>query len=240
MNYYSFAEVSQALKNLELRRACIIFTQYVIFPNGAILNTFLIIFLVVFSGYLFTKIPMTINLKGANLYLVGMMGAGKSTTGRCLAHALGYRFLDTDTLIEDLSKKSITDIFRDQGEAYFREIERSVLAEVSSYHHLVVATGGGIVLDPMNWSYLRQGVVVWLNVPLPILCHRLAQDRSRPLLQGKPLLEHLQTIAAERERFYAQADLELLIQPEETAPDICDRLLRTLMGIMEDQEALAE
>ncbi|MDG2991330.1 shikimate kinase [Candidatus Synechococcus calcipolaris G9] len=183
---------------------------------------------------------MTINLKGANLYLVGMMGAGKSTTGRCLAHTLGYRFLDTDTLIEELTKKSITDIFREQGEAYFRELERNVLAEASSYHHLVVATGGGIVLDSMNWSYLRQGVVVWLNVPPPILSKRLAQDHSRPLLRDKPLLEHLEMMAAERERFYAQADLELLIQSEEAAQDICDRLLNTLAAIVKDQEALAE
>lgn len=183
---------------------------------------------------------MTINLKGSNLYLIGMMGAGKSTTGQHLARALGYRFVDTDALIEKLTNQSISDIFQEQGEDYFREIERNVLAEVSSYHHLVVATGGGIVLDSMNWSYLRQGIVVWLNVSPSILGKRLGKDTSRPLLQGKPLMAHLEKIAAERQRFYAQADLELYIQPDETAPDICDRLLQTLAGIIKDQQPLAE
>ncbi|NER06556.1 MAG: shikimate kinase, partial [Okeania sp. SIO3C4] len=108
-------------------------------------------------------------LQGVNLYLVGMMGAGKTTVGELLAKDLGYRFLDMDSLISQVAGKSINEIFADRGEAGFRQLETNVLAEVSSYKNLTIATGGGIVINPFNWSYLQHGIVVWLDVPIEVL-----------------------------------------------------------------------
>lgn len=96
-------------------------------------------------------------LRGVNLFLVGMMGAGKSTVGKLLAPQLQYRFVDMDNLIEACAQRSIADIFRTEGEAYFRELESQVLQEVCAHSRLVVATGGGssdgrpqLVLSP-SW-----------------------------------------------------------------------------------------
>jgi shikimate kinase len=119
-------------------------------------------------------------LQGINIYLIGMMGAGKSSTGTQLAERLGYRFFDTDVVLEAAIGQTIPSIFEHQGEAAFRELETQVLAELSAYKQLVIATGGGIVTQPMNWSYLHHGVVVWLDVPIALLEQRLTGDRGRP------------------------------------------------------------
>ncbi|MFN9941556.1 MAG: shikimate kinase, partial [bacterium] len=99
-------------------------------------------------------------LQGLNLFLVGMMGSGKSSVGRPLASALGYRFVDADQLLEQAAGRSIAAIFASEGEDGFRQLETQVLDAISPWQRTVVATGGGVVLRPMNWGYLRQGVVI--------------------------------------------------------------------------------
>ncbi|MFN3680221.1 shikimate kinase [Thermosynechococcus sp.] len=175
-------------------------------------------------------------LGGVNIYLVGMMGAGKTTTGRLLAQRLGYAFVDTDAVIAEFCQRPIREIFAQEGESTFRELEQQVLAQVSSYHHLVVATGGGIVLNPMNWSYLRHGIVVWLSVPLAVLCQRLRHDQERPLLQEQTLEERLGELLETRQHLYAQADLELNITAKDTPETVCDRLWETLPHILKPIE----
>ena len=93
-------------------------------------------------------------LQGLNLYLVGMMGAGKSSVGRPLAEALGYRFVDADAVVEQAAGQSIAEIFAHGGEAGFRALETAVLDRIASWHSLVVATGGGVVGRPENWGRL--------------------------------------------------------------------------------------
>lgn len=151
------------------------------------------------------------NLKGVTLFLVGMMGAGKSTTGKALADQLGYKFFDTDVLIEQLAQKPINDIFSESGEETFRELETQVLSELSSYRKLVVATGGGIVLRKMNWSYLRHGLVVWLDLSAQDLWERLKDDNSRPLLKTDNPLQTLEQKLEERHELYNQADVHVSI-----------------------------
>ena len=85
------------------------------------------------------------HLQGVNLYLIGMMGSGKSTVGRPLAEALGYRFLDADTSLEQVAGKPIPELFASEGEAGFRTLEAAVLNQIAAWHSLVVATGGGVV-----------------------------------------------------------------------------------------------
>jgi shikimate kinase len=186
-------------------------------------------------------------LKKTNLYLVGMMGAGKTTIGHKLAHRLGYRFLDTDALIEQAAQKPITEIFATEGEAAFRTLESDVLSQVCSYTSLVVATGGGIVTAPMNWSYLRHGVVIWLDVPLNVLVSRLSEDASRPLLQNldrqnldrqnldrqnldrqnTALSAKLESLLNERRHLYEQSDICIGYEGRSIGKT-CDRIIAAL------------
>ncbi len=153
-------------------------------------------------------------LKRRSLFLIGMMGAGKTTVGKLLAQHLNYRFFDTDTLIEQVAGQSVSGMFADQGEPAFRQLESQVLAELSTYLETVVATGGGIVLKPENWGYLRHGIVIWLDFPLDQLYQRLTNDTTRPLLQTADLAAKLETLLTQRRPVYEQADLRLSLTTE--------------------------
>jgi shikimate kinase len=149
-------------------------------------------------------------LEGLNLYLVGMMGTGKSAVGRPLAEALGYRFIDADTVLEQAAGRTIPDIFASDGETGFRALETAVLGQISSWHSLVVATGGGVVSRPENWGHMHQGVLVWLDAPAELLLQRLSADPTpRPLMQATDPAARLETLLAERRPLYAQADLTI-------------------------------
>lgn len=171
-------------------------------------------------------------LKGVNLYLIGMMGSGKTTVGRLLANELGYRFFDTDEVIEQAAGRSINDIFAQDGETAFRELETQVLAQLAPYTRMAIATGGGIVLQRMNWSYLRHGIVVWLDVPVEQLYERLKADQTRPLLQTPDPLKTLQTILNQRQNLYAQADAHIVVQPNETPEAIASRTLDEIRQVL--------
>lgn len=171
-------------------------------------------------------------LQGVNLYLIGMMGAGKSTLGQVLATQLGYRFFDSDRLIEQLAGQSVSEIFASSGETEFRQLETQVLAELSAYTRLVVATGGGIVLKRENWSYLRHGIVVWLDVPIDQLQQRLQADTSRPLLQQGDLTNRLETLLSQRQDLYDQADVRVTYQPGEPLEELATRVLEMVRQVL--------
>ncbi|MEM6445495.1 MAG: shikimate kinase [Cyanobacteria bacterium P01_D01_bin.123] len=149
-------------------------------------------------------------LQGVNLYLIGMMGAGKSTLGGLLAQHLNYQFFDTDTLVETASGQTISDLFAREGEATFRDWETQVLTQLSAYTRLAIATGGGIVERRQNWSYLRDGLTLWLDVPASELYRRLEADPTpRPLLQTPQPLQTLTHLLERRQPLYAQADVRI-------------------------------
>lgn len=163
-------------------------------------------------------------LKGVNLYLVGMMGAGKTTVGRQLARALGYQFFDTDALVEQITQQTIPEIFAQQGESGFRDLETEVLAQVSPFPRLVVATGGGIVLRSLNWSYLHHGVVIWLDVEPSVLLDRLRSESThRPLLAtAADPLATLQHLMEQRRPLYGQADIHIQISSADPPAQVVD------------------
>ncbi len=174
-------------------------------------------------------------LQGLNLYLVGMMGAGKSAVGRPLADALGYRFVDADTVLEGAAGRTIPEIFASEGEAQFRQLETAVLGQISGWHSLVVATGGGVVTRPENWGHMRQGLVVWLDAPAEQLLARLGSDPTpRPLLQADDLGSRLRQLLAERQPLYAQADLHVC-QRQEQPPQVAQLVLEALPGILRER-----
>ncbi|RPE80989.1 shikimate kinase [Vulcaniibacterium tengchongense] len=145
----------------------------------------------------------------ANLILVGPMGAGKSCIGRRLAERYGLRALDLDREIERRAGADIPTIFAHEGEAGFRARERAALAEALAQDGLVLATGGGVVLDAGNRARLRAGgFVVHLQVDVERQLRRLAHDRSRPLLARGDREQVLRELAATRAPLYAEvADL---------------------------------
>lgn len=178
---------------------------------------------------------LTRKLQGLNLYLVGMMGAGKSAVGPPLARSLGYRFIDADTTLEQTAGQTIPEIFATAGEEGFRALESAVLNELASWHSLVVATGGGVVTRPLNWGQLHQGVVIWLDAPEAILLERLQSDASpRPLLADPDPAGRLRELLAQRRPLYAQADLRVM-QQAESPEALAEKVLDALPSILRER-----
>ncbi|GHU74985.1 shikimate kinase [Bacteroidia bacterium] len=146
------------------------------------------------------------------IFLIGYMGAGKTTVGKCLAQQFGWQFIDTDKFIENRYRKKINEIFAEQGEAEFREIERKILLEVAAFDRVIVSTGGGTPcffdnLDVMN----RAGITIYLNVSAGVLAQRLEMCKAtRPLIKDKNA-EEIEVFVREnlskREVFYRRAQI---------------------------------
>jgi len=175
---------------------------------------------------------MTDLLRGMSIFLIGMMGTGKTTVGQLLAKEISYRFFDTDVLIERVLAKSISEIFAQEGEAIFRDVETQVLCQLCAETRSIVSTGGGVVLNPKNWSHLRHGLVIWLDAPVPVLVERLSADDTRPLLRSEDLTQKLTQLSQERRSLYSEADLHISIEslatPAQIVTDILEALPRAL------------
>jgi shikimate kinase len=140
--------------------------------------------------------------------LIGMMGAGKSSIGRRLASRLGAPFHDADSEIEAAAGCTINEIFARFGETEFRDGERRVILRLLGQPPHVLATGGGAILDATTRAQIAQNAVsVWLRAPLDLLLARVGRRDSRPLLKSGNAREKLERLLAEREPFYAQANV---------------------------------
>jgi len=138
-----------------------------------------------------------------NIFLVGMMGAGKTSVGKMLARDLGKAFFDSDHVIEVRTGVKVAVIFELEGEAGFRARETCVIDELTSMQGVVVATGGGAVLSEANRQMLRsRGVVVYLRAAVTELWHRTRHDRNRPLLQTADPLARLTELHTQRDALY--------------------------------------
>jgi shikimate kinase len=138
-----------------------------------------------------------------NIFLVGMMGAGKTTIGKLLAKKLHKSFFDSDQEIENRTGVKIPVIFEIEGEAKFRSRETMMLEELVAKHHIVLATGGGIVLSEKNRELLsRHGTVIYLNATAEDLWQRIHHDKNRPLLHVANPQEKLQQLFHERDAIY--------------------------------------
>ena len=186
--------------------------------------------------------PKTLKEKlgGRNIFLIGMMGSGKSQTGPVLAKMINYAFVDTDDVIEKASKQSISSIFETDGEKVFRDVEKKVLKEISQHHSLVIATGGGLVTLPENWGILHQGIVIWLDLDLKRSIQRLESDKKkRPLLIGDDLAGNFSQILESRKPIYLESDLR--IEVEDQSPyEVATMIAKRLPSILIDPETQAE
>ena len=144
-----------------------------------------------------------------NLFLIGPMGSGKSSTGRRLAEHFGMPCVDLDACIEERTGASVATIFEMEGETGFRRREAELLDGLTTREGIVLATGGGAVLAPANRARLHErGFVLWLQASVEQQLERLARDRQRPLLNTPDRRERLQQLALERDPIYRElADL---------------------------------
>lgn len=169
--------------------------------------------------------------KPRSIVLIGMMGAGKSSVGRTLQERTGLPRFDLDEMIEGRARMTIPEIFASKGEEWFRNLESTILQELSGSAPAIVVTGGGIVLRPGNRATLKQlGLVVWLEADESILLERSTRARNRPLLQTGNPAETLATLLAERRPLYtAAADLRV-DTTKRTHEEVTDLILEKLDG----------
>ncbi len=161
------------------------------------------------------------------IYLVGFMGAGKTTVGRELAARLDVPFFDLDDLVETAEKTSIKDIFAQHGEPYFRKRERDILRSTRYLDNAVVATGGGTFTFDENIQFIQsEGLSVWLSAPYSLLRGRIGDKAAeRPLFRDDVAAHEL---FKNRLRYYRMADVALDVREDETTAEIVERLLLEL------------
>ncbi|HTV02242.1 MAG TPA: shikimate kinase [Luteitalea sp.] len=158
------------------------------------------------------------------LYLVGFMGSGKTTLARALSRRLGWRAIDLDEEIERREGRSVAQVFAQEGEAYFRQVEREMLVTFLPLRNVVVATGGGTFVQPANRAdILADGLSVWLDVPFARIVDRVPSDGRRPLAANR---EAFAELFEERRAAYRQAHTRLDAQGRVDA--IVERLFHQL------------
>jgi shikimate kinase len=155
------------------------------------------------------------------IFLIGYRGSGKTTVSRLLAEKLGWSWVDADEALEGRAGKSIRQIFADEGEPAFRDLEMNVLQELAGRNRHVIATGGGVVLRPENRAHLKKGHVVWLTAEAATLWQRLQSDSStverRPTLTTGGLAE-VEALLRTREPLY-QACADFTIDTTNRSPE---------------------
>jgi len=170
-----------------------------------------------------------------SIFLIGPMGAGKSTVGRILAERLNYEFIDSDHVIERRTGASIPMIFDIEGESGFRDREESVVDDLTAHPQIVLATGGGVVERENNRKHLRsRGFVVYLKSPVESLIQRTKHDRNRPLLQQGNPAKVLQELMLKREPWYIEmADLVI-----ETQQMPVHRVVKQIMDQLQEEQVI--
>lgn len=174
-----------------------------------------------------------------NIILIGYRAAGKSTVGKALASRLGRKFVDTDDLLEERQQAQISEIVKSLGWDHFRKMEKRIIEEISAQDKLIIAAGGGAVLDPENVTALKKkGLMVWLKADRQVLHSRMIQDPrtvvQRPPLTGKGVLEELEEVMACRVPFYEkamEAQLDTSAMDEKT-------VVESVLSILQDRKVI--
>ena len=171
----------------------------------------------------------------APIVLIGMMGSGKSTVGPLLASRLGWRFVDSDVFVEERAGKTTAEIFAEEGETHFRDLERRAMVDLLARPETVVAAGGGWAATETAWQDLPAGArTVWLRAASAALQDRLGSEDDRykrPLLAHEDLRSSLETMLKDRTPYYARADL--VVDTDDVQPaDVAGRLEALLKELL--------
>ncbi len=178
--------------------------------------------------------------RNRRIFLTGFMASGKSTIGPILANALGFEFVDLDLAIARVEGKTVREIFRDEGEHYFRERERAMVTELSGRDRVVISLGGGTLSDPDTLPIITgSGILVYLKVPVGEITRRLRNKTDRPMvlnadgerLNEDQLRDRIATLLAMREPVYALADVTLEADQQRLGLTV-DRLVRALAPLV--------
>lgn len=167
-----------------------------------------------------------------SLWLVGMMGSGKTTVGERTAVTLGVPFYDTDHMVEEMTGMTVAEIWEDGGEPGFRELERLVVAKVPE-SGVVAAAGGGAVLDPTNREHIgRSGRVVWLRCEPALAAERVGQEgAARPLLDGDvPMRERLAAILEGRTQAYSGLATDVVDTDNRSVAEVVSKVVEIWQG----------
>jgi len=158
-----------------------------------------------------------------------MMGAGKTTVGKRLAGSLGWRFVDLDQEIENSTGVSVATIFEIEGEAGFRRREAQALARIANASQQVVATGGGVILNPLNRMRLAVGIVVYLHAAPDMLFARTRHDKNRPLLQVADPLARIAQLTQQRDPLYREV-ADIVVETGDSLNNTVRAIERKLHG----------
>lgn len=163
-----------------------------------------------------------------NIVLLGFMGTGKTAVGKILAQKLSLKFVDLDNLIEEEMGMSISDIFFNFGEPYFRDLEKEMVRRISFKKNLVIATGGGVVLDDENMENLRRhGILITLMASVEEIYRRISQTKNRPLLDVPYPEKTIKEMLELRRPRYELADFTVNTSGR-TVEDVAEEILRKI------------
>lgn len=170
-----------------------------------------------------------------NIYLIGYRCTGKSSVGRALAGLLDFTFIDADVFLEEEAGRPISKIVEADGWPAFRAQEEDCLKRISRSANQVVATGGGVILDPDNVRRMQgTGVVVWLVAAPEIISLRMAKDAKtdsqRPSLTGKDVIDEIESVMSSREPLYANAADFHVVTDQNSVAEVCQVILKRLAG----------
>ncbi|MFO7929526.1 MAG: shikimate kinase [Candidatus Humimicrobiaceae bacterium] len=153
-----------------------------------------------------------------NLSLIGFMGSGKSTVGKLLAERLDFLFIDTDRIIEIKEKKPISEIFKEKGEKYFRDVESEVIRKIYRNKNCIFACGGGAILTEENFKVIKKSSkIIYLKVSPSEILKRVGNSKDRPLLQSKDKMKRVKALLGKRKGLYEKcADIIVDTDKKET------------------------
>jgi shikimate kinase len=163
-----------------------------------------------------------------NVYLVGFMGTGKTEVAKKVSNKSNLTFVEMDKLIEEKEQSSINDIFRDKGEAYFRQLEKEILKQIALHDKQIVSCGGGVVTDEENIEKMKKtGIVICLEASAEVIYERIKNHGHRPLLNVAKPREKIEQLLQKRKSFYRKADFSIdtsKLNVEEVAQEIINHL----------------
>ena len=162
------------------------------------------------------------------IVLIGMMGSGKTTIGKLLGEKLTLRSIDIDVIIEQNEKRTISEIFQNEGEKYFRNIERETIEKNFTNKDLIISLGGGAFEDQLTQELLlKNSTVIYLKTSPNVILKRIKNNTNRPLLKNQMTVEKIQSIILQRQKNYELANITILTDNKNT-----DKIVEEILGVI--------